>query len=356
MEKRPFISVVMPVYGVEKHLKKAVNSVLKQTLQDFEIILVDDCSPDRCPEICNQFAEKDKRISVIHHKKNQGLSAARNSGQKKARGEYIWFMDSDDYVEKDLFEQAKESIENNPAQVIVFGLTEDYYQENNNLHHSVEIKEKKKYLNKNELRNYVIRLEQKTLYGYAWNKLYQLNYLRSLDLKYEKVTLIEDVLFNVKYFMDIDSMNILEFSGYHYNKRMDNSLTSKFVPDYYELHRRRIQLIYDQYIYWNLCSVKVKQILATLYTRYIFSAVQRNCDERAKMNHKMRKVWIQNMLNETLVKEIIPYGQSNDKLLKIMLLSLQKKRMTFILIIGRVIFICKNKLPMIFSLLKQKRK
>ncbi len=355
MGKRPFISVVMPIYGVEKHLKKAVNSVLKQTLQDFEIILVDDCSPDRCPEICDKFAEADERISVIHHKKNQGLSAARNSGLKKACGEYIWFMDSDDYVEKDLFALAKGSVENSSVQVIVFGLIEDYYQENDNLHHSIEIKEKKKSYNKEELRKHVIQLEQKTLYGYAWNKFYQLDYLKNLDLQYEKVTLIEDILFNVKYFMDIETMNILEFSGYHYNKRMDNSLTSKFVPDYYELHRRRIQLIYEQYVYWSLCSEKIKQILAALYTRYIFSAVQRNCDKRAGMNIIQRKKWIEDLYKDELFRVLIPYGKTESRLLKILLIQLKHQRIWSVLFLGRMIHLCKNRLPLFFSKIKQKR-
>lgn len=355
MEDRPFVSVVMPVYGVEKYLKKAVDSVLEQTFQDFELILVDDCSPDKCPRICDELARSDERISVIHHEQNQGLSAARNSGLEKAQGQYIWFMDSDDYIENDLFVQAKESVNYNPAQVLVFGLTEDYYQDNK-LHHSIEIKEKRQYLNREELRHHIICLEQKTLYGYAWNKFYQLDYLRSLDLQYEKVTLIEDILFNVKYFMDIDSMNVLEFSGYHYNKRMDNSLTSKYVPDYYELHRKRIQMIYEQYKYWNLCTSKIKEILAILYTRYIYSAIQRNFDVKARMNYKMRKIWVEKMLDDPLVKDIIPYGRSEDKLLRVMLLGLQKRNTMIILGIGRIIFVCKSKLPMFFAMLKQKRK
>src|SRR5699024_3150788 len=108
MEKRqPWISVVMPVYNVEKHLKKAVHSILDQSIQDFEIILVDDHSPDGCPSLCEKFAASDERIRVIHHEVNRGLSMARNTGLKEAKGKYIWFMDSDDYVDDGLFEMVK---------------------------------------------------------------------------------------------------------------------------------------------------------------------------------------------------------------------------------------------------------
>ena len=356
MESKPFISVVMPVYNVEKYLEKAVLSVMKQTMKDFEIILVDDCSPDKCPEICNRLSQEYPKIRVIHHQKNKGLSEARNSGMEIARGKYIWFMDSDDYVENGLFERAYDSVKSNPAKVILFGLTEDYYTAQDQFHHSVQIKDKAyNYCNVDELRKKVIELEQKTLYEYAWNKFYDLNYLRSIQLKYEKITLIEDILFNVQYFMDIDTMNVLDYCGYHYNKRMDQSLTSKFVPEYYKLHHKRIEMIYHQYQYWNLCTDEIRGILAALYTRYIFSALQRNCDKRAKLNYKNRKDWVKRLYKDKLFNELIPYGKTDAKLLKVLLVILQKKQVTGALILGRCIFICKEKLPMIFSIAKQKR-
>ena len=198
-------------------------------------------------------------------------------------------------------------------------------------------------------------MEQKTLYGYAWNKFYKLDYLKKLGLKYEKIVLIEDILFNVNFFMDINSMNLLKYTGYHYNKRIDNSLTSKFVPEYYEVHRRRIELIYGQYQQWGMCTEKIKEILGALYTRYIFSSIQRNCDRRSKMDYRARKQWINECLHDQLLSELIPYARSSNGLLNILILALQKKNKIAILVIGRVIFICKTKLPMFFSRMKQKR-
>lgn len=355
-KKQPWISVVMPVYNVEKHLRKAVQSVLKQSVQDFEIILVDDKSPDACPRLCDELAKSDERIRVIHHEVNQGLSMARNSGLEAAEGKYIWFMDSDDYVDDGLFEMAQKSLEKNKAEIVVFGLTEDYYDENNTLHHSKVILPKP-YLfdHQLELRKYIIELEKQTLYGYAWNKIYDLEYLKTINLKFEKITLIEDILFNVKYCMDIRKMNVISYSGYHYNKRMDNSLTSKFVPEYYKLHRKRIQLIYRQYEYWKMCTGDTKAVLGALYTRYIFSAIQRNCDKRAEMTWKSRRRWIQQLLEEPLVKELVPGASSDGKLLAIMIGMLKSRNITVIQIMGRGIYICKHKLPMLFAVLKQKR-
>lgn len=98
------VSVVVPVYNVEKYLDRCINSLINQSLSDLEIILVDDESPDACPALCDAWANKDKRIKVIH-KKNGGLGFARNSGLEIASGEYVTFLDSDDYVELDAYER-----------------------------------------------------------------------------------------------------------------------------------------------------------------------------------------------------------------------------------------------------------
>ena len=98
------VSIIVPVYKVEKYLARCVESLINQTLKNIEIILVDDGSPDNCPALCDKWAEKDERIKVIH-KENAGLGFARNSGMEIAEGRFIGFVDSDDYVKNDMFEQ-----------------------------------------------------------------------------------------------------------------------------------------------------------------------------------------------------------------------------------------------------------
>lgn len=98
MNMHPKVSIIVPIYNVERYLDKCITSLVNQTLQDIEIILVDDGSPDNCPSICDEWAKKDERIKVLH-KQNEGLGMARNSGIDIATGEYITFCDSDDYVE-----------------------------------------------------------------------------------------------------------------------------------------------------------------------------------------------------------------------------------------------------------------
>ena len=114
------ISIIVPVYKVEKYLSKCVESILSQTFVDFELILVDDGSPDRCGEICDKYALKDKRIKVIH-KENGGLSDARNAGIQVAQGEYLAFVDSDDYIEPQLVENCLARARDMEAPVVLYG-------------------------------------------------------------------------------------------------------------------------------------------------------------------------------------------------------------------------------------------
>ena len=104
----PKLSVIVPVFKVEKYLDRCVNSILSQTFTDLELILVDDGSPDNCPAMCDAWAEKDSRVKVIH-KENGGLSSARNAGVAAAQAEYIAFVDSDDWVEQDFLKTLYEA-------------------------------------------------------------------------------------------------------------------------------------------------------------------------------------------------------------------------------------------------------
>lgn len=123
---KPVISVIIPVYNVEKYIRQCVDSVLEQSYKDFELILVDDGSPDNSPAICDEYAQKDTRVSVIHQK-NLGVSAARNNGIRHAKGEWITFVDSDDWVDTDYLE--KFELDKDDADLIIQGL--EYYDNRN---------------------------------------------------------------------------------------------------------------------------------------------------------------------------------------------------------------------------------
>lgn len=110
-QTNPKLSVIVPIYNVEPYLRQCLDSIVNQTYRNLEIILVDDGSPDNCGAICDEYAEKDERIFVVH-KQNGGLSAARNDGIARATGEWITFVDSDDWCDTDYYEQLFKALEN----------------------------------------------------------------------------------------------------------------------------------------------------------------------------------------------------------------------------------------------------
>lgn len=353
----PFFSIIMPVYQVEEYLEEAVKSVLAQSYENYELILVDDCSPDSCPEMCDEWTLKDSRIKVIHQKKNSGVSCARNTGMDAAAGQYLMFMDSDDSIDSSLLQKVFDSLQENRAEIVFFGMTIDLFGTDGKLKETAKIEPPQEcFTTKESLRPYIIELENMTLYGYACNKFYDLDYLRGLGLRYEEYALNEDILFNVEYCMEIDKMNVLSIPAYHYRKmQVSKSRTGQFVKNYFELHVKRVQVILDQYKTWGMCTEKVKTDLAGIYTRYIMSALQRSCDVKAGMNHKARKEWLKKLYSQPLFNEIIDFGNSASLIVRVLNNSLKKRRVCFSLILGRFIYIVKNKLPGLFNIVQKKR-
>ena len=137
MNKNALISIIVPVYNVDKYLSKCIDSIISQTYNEIELILVDDGSPDNSPKICDEYARKDNRIIVIH-KENGGVSSARNAGLDIAKGEYIGFIDPDDYIVSDMYECMVNAIEKYNFDMVVCGY--DYIDENGNVTRPYKIK------------------------------------------------------------------------------------------------------------------------------------------------------------------------------------------------------------------------
>ena len=356
MEHKPFFSIVMPVYGVEPYLRRALESVVGQTFRDFEVILVNDASPDGSAAICKEYSEAYDYIRTVTHPENRGLSAARNTGLFCARGEYIWFMDSDDHVDGDLLQRVYDSLEKNKAQLVVFGCVEEYYSKAGVVEKTVTFAPEEAYCaTREQVRSHILKLEIQTLYGYAWNKFYHLPYLRQLELQYENIVLIEDIKFNIAFCQDISAMNLLPLAPYHYAKRGSGSLTAKFVPDYYAVHAQRVQLLLEQQEGWGIADDWSKGILANILTRYIFSALSRNCDPRAGMTHKDRKAWVSRLYSSELFARLIPYAAAGGLSLKLMAGILKRRLMLPALLLGRMIYLIQTYLRGWFNHLRQTR-
>ncbi len=166
MNEQKMLSVIIPVYKVEEYLEKCVNSVRNQTYKNIEIILVDDGSPDKCPEICDRFAKEDDRITVIH-KENGGQGSARNMGLDIAKGSYITFIDSDDYVDENMYEIMIEALERTDSDISFCGF---YSHSGLRTVESTKIKNEHIWENAEQLLEALFKGEA---IGNPWNKVYK---------------------------------------------------------------------------------------------------------------------------------------------------------------------------------------
>lgn len=212
----PAISVIIPVYKVEPYLDACVSSVVGQTFSDLEILLVDDGSPDRCPELCDAWAQKDPRVRVIHQE-NGGLSAARNTGIGAAKGEFLAFVDSDDMLEPDALRRAWEAQQACQADLVIFNLV--YVDEHNHPLPAPDFSGfRDEVLTADEVwQRYFALAEQKIYYVVAWNKLYRRELFKTLRYapgkRYEDQFLLPGLLAQCK------TVACLRYVGYRYAQR-----------------------------------------------------------------------------------------------------------------------------------------
>lgn len=213
------ISIVVPIYKVEKYLEQCIRSIINQTYQNIEIILVDDGSPDNCGKMCDDYATKDGRIKVIH-KQNGGLSDARNHGIEAATGKYITFVDSDDYIDEKYIEELHNAIKTNNVKVSQCGIL--------HVNDEKQILKKSGHLEKQLLSGKQMLKDLYKDHGteniVVWNKMYDIQLFK--NIRYPVGKIHEDEFTIYKIFYDVENVAIL--NKYYYNYRQnENSITGK---------------------------------------------------------------------------------------------------------------------------------
>ena len=207
----PLISVIVPIYNVEKYLARCVDSIVNQTYKNLEIILVDDGSPDRCPQMCDDYAKKDSRIKAVH-KKNGGLSDARNAGMAVATGEYISFIDSDDYVSDDFFECLMNVMNKENSDIAECSVVKFY--EDNRFDEFSDDLSVKTYDTQDAMSALIA---ENPFHQHVWNKLYKTELVK--DIPYAVGKLNEDEFWTYQVFGRASKVAKLNKTMYYYFQR-----------------------------------------------------------------------------------------------------------------------------------------
>ena len=245
MKKTPKISIIIPVYNVERYLPRCLDSVLAQTFADFELLLIDDGSPDRSPAICDQYAAKDPRIQVFH-KPNGGVSSARNLGIDHAQGSFIAFIDADDYIEPNFLEEMLNAMNRYNADLVCCGVYEG--EKNDGSYAYIRKTDKDKKFTRNEM---LIEMLAPDSCGSApFNKLYKASIIKSNQIRFpEDMKYWEDSCFVIKYTSHCAQTAYISNVLYHYVAN-DTSVTHKKLTtntiDYRYIDRLKVNKLYRE--------------------------------------------------------------------------------------------------------------
>ncbi len=336
---KPLLSIVVPVYNVEQYLDTTVNSLRSQSLEDIEIILVDDESPDNCPQMCDKYAMLDGRIKVIH-KKNQGLGYARNSGLGIATGKYVTFIDSDDYIDLNAYEHLCSLAEENELDVVRFACNR--FEKENVFSHTkydsaLQVFSTKIELNKLALSIFSNVKSKYHIGGSSCMAIYNRDILKENNLLFlnEREYISEDFIFNFEVYQHVNRLGYVPNTYYHYRVNY-NSITQTLRLD-------KIQKVeyYSKYVtqlmYRYGYSVE-DSLYAKDYYIGMCRGVSKSVFASSSLSMKEKKEWFLNQMSTPYfmeVSKVYPYNRLNKKQ-KICFWAMKHKLfyLTYSLIVG----------------------
>lgn len=290
------VSIIVPVYQVENYIRQCVDSILAQTFTDFELILVDDGSKDRSGQICDEYALTDQRVKVIH-KENGGAANTRNAGLNQAVGEYIMFIDSDDYAAPDMLECLYKAISDQNADIIACNyhyIFENNRQKNFSTQIASEVLSGTEiFYNKKNERNY-------GFWTVVWNKLYKKEIFEKIRFRCGKY--FEDEFFaNEIYQMDIKVVTIPECL-YYYRQHDDSTMRQKNIVRYFDLIEAFQERI-DIYLNEDKYSAQAYKVL--IYSLEYLAECKKlftNKNEENRFRHAEKKT--KNMIKQLKKKKL----------------------------------------------------
>lgn len=226
LHNNPLVSIIVPIYQIDWYLGICIESLIKQTYENIEIILVDDGSPDRCPELCDLYAGKDSRIKVIH-KKNGGLVSARKAGLKAASGVYAGYVDGDDWVEPEFYEDLVRTIVSYDSDIVIAGMSRDLFSSSSHITSKIPAGNYQgERLTRLKRNMFVLdRFSRIGISTYVWNKLFKRDMLMKYQMEVsDNITIGEDAAVTYPYLMECSRVSIIDNCKYHYRQREDSML------------------------------------------------------------------------------------------------------------------------------------
>lgn len=297
------VSVIMPVYNAEKYLAKSIDSILNQTLKEFELILVNDGSKDNSKCICDEYKLKDDRIKVIH-KINEGACIARNTGLENAIGEYIQFIDADDYIENNMLEEQYNLAKETQAEVVMCGMKYDIHQKNGQIIYEESSYKDMILKSQDDIKPIFMDLFDNLLFNYTHNKLYKASFLKDNNLRFiDWLPIDQDTNFNIDVFRQLNKLTISTKSYYHYIKTFEETIVSRYHPNKFEVRTFRYNRLKALLKDWDIYDINNSITISSIYIHQVIECIEGYSHNKCKLNFRDKLKNINKILNKHEVIE-----------------------------------------------------
>lgn len=326
------ISVIIPVYNKARYIEKTINSILNQTYTNFELVIIDDGSNDGSEKICDEYSKKDSRIKVIHLK-NGGVSNARNIGLSIAKGKYIQFIDSDDYIDKNMFDNLATIMDKYNPDIVMSGITKVNHQNEDIKEILPKLKGMKTRLEM--LENFAEEQHTTGIFGCVSNKLIKRSVIIENNIRFnEKIKLAEDLDFYLNLYNYIDNIYFCDKSFYYYIQNAENSSTSEFIVNDYFCQILIILREKELLINNNSLNTKNEYVVNKVISNFVLCYVidKFNFNYR-KFENKLNCIYDNNMILLSLAN----HDQGLFNKFIIILLSKKISFLVYLLILNRII-------------------
>ncbi|HWJ77146.1 MAG TPA: glycosyltransferase [Niallia sp.] len=301
------ISVIVPVYNIEQFLPNCIDSLIDQSFKDIEIILVNDGSSDNSPNICNEYAIMDKRIKVIH-KKNEGVSVARNTGLRVAKGEFIAFVDGDDWVEHDIYSLMYNKITTSKADLIMCRFFN--FSPNGDFEIAKEPLKSGVYSN-NEifqelvlpmLGNKFVNLSENLIMGSIWRCLYKREIIYKNNMHFPEVKIAEDMLFHLNYQLACKKVVILDKALYYYRYN-PSSATKKYITSLLDTLIYQLELVEKTLINFNMLNESSRERMETTRLYFCIWCITNECHPNNPKQYSQSIKYLKNISKLSIFKQ-----------------------------------------------------
>lgn len=353
MKNEITVSIIMPVYNVEEYVGKAIESIQAQTLTDWEFLIVDDGTPDKSGEICDEYAKKDSRIRVIH-KENGGAPSARNTAIPQAKGKYMYFMDSDDWAEPTMLEDMVKLAELNDLQLVVAGYYIDTYYNDTEKFVQEQFVEDQIFHTRREFREQAHRLFDKNLLYTPWNKLFLSAYIQENNLLFPQ-TFWDDFPFNLSIVRDIERVGVTSSKYYHFIRKRAESETAKYRSDMYAKREEEHGWMLELYEHWDVHTPQTEEFLARRYIERLIGCIENVTNRNCKLPAKEKKAQIRAMLQSENAVKSVKLARPASTYMRMMLLPVKWQSTLLAYWEGKLISFVKSRNTKIFARLKANR-